>query len=208
MFPPRPKHRIRPAELPKYDRQGTWVAQRKFNGTRTVLHVLAEGKVAAWTRHNTPHKQWQLTDVVARQILDLDIEPGKEYWFDAELLHNKTTDQRYKNRLVLFDVLQAGRYLFGGPTLSERYALLQRICRSPKEMEPGAGIALAVSENVWLAETFTGDFADRFQDFIDMDEIEGLVLKNATSVIDNFGRKEYEVNWQLRCRKEHKNYIF
>jgi len=149
-----------------------------------------------------------LSDQVAQQILDLAIEPGKEYWFDAELLHRKTSDPQYKNRVVLFDVLQAGRYLFGSPNLLKRYELLQSICRSPEERESANGIALVVSENVWLAETFDRDFVPRFQDFIELDEIEGLVLKKKNSSLDNFGRKEYEVSWQLRCRKENKNYAF
>jgi ATP-dependent DNA ligase len=208
MYPPRPKHRIRPSELQKYENQRIWVVQRKFNGTRTVVHIDANGKVGTWTRYNTPHKQWQLSRDVSKQILGLNVEPGREYLFDAELLHSKTTDRKYKNRLVLFDLIQSGRYLFGSPTLIDRYHMLQSICGNPKELEPASGIALVVSENVWLAETYDKDFTARFQDFIDLDEIEGLVLKKKNSVIDNFGKKEYEVTWQLRCRKEHKNYIF
>ena len=123
MYPPRPKHKIRPSELPKYEAQGIYVVQRKFNGTRTTIHVDG-GKIATWTRHNTPHKQWDLTEDVANQIRSLQIKPDSEYWFDAELLNNKTMTPEYKNRLVLFDVLHAGRYLFGGPNVLKRYDLL------------------------------------------------------------------------------------
>jgi ATP-dependent DNA ligase len=204
MYPPRPKHKIRPSDLAKYEAQGIYVVQRKFNGTRTTIHVEG-GNITTWTRHNTPHKQWELTEDVANQIRSLNIKADSEYWFDAELLNNKTTTPHYKNRVVLFDVLHAGRYLFGKPNLLGRYDILSEICGHPQDLEP-QGIALRVTENIWLAETFHENFEERFKDFIEMDEIEGLVLKKAKSALDNFGVKEYEIGWQLRCRKEHKNY--
>jgi hypothetical protein len=219
MFPPRPKHRIRPADLARYERQGIYVAQRKFNGTRTLIHI-SDGKVAAWRPGKTPHLQWSITGPtgatgqtgvtgpIANQFLSLNLIPNAEYWFDGELLHNKTTDPNYKDRVVLFDVLQAGEYLFGKPDLLGRYDLLTQICRAPTTLEPFHGIALQATENIWLAETFGENFEDRYQDHIDTDEIEGLVLKKKKSCLDNFGNKKYEVSWQLRCRKEHKNYSF
>jgi hypothetical protein len=145
---------------------------------------------------------------ITDQILSLRLVAGKEYWLDGELLHSKTADVRYKNRIVLFDVLQAGNYLFGSPTLMGRYQMLQDICRFPQNLEPFEGIAISVTENVWLAETFDRDFARVWNQFINLSEIEGLVLKKPNSVLDTFGTKETEVGWQLRCRKEHKNYAF
>ena len=208
MFPPRPKHRIRPADLPKYEKQGIWVAQLKFNGTRSPINIKPTGEVVAWTRHGTPHKQWELSSDVADQLRSLGIQDGLEYWLDAELLNNKTTDPHYKNRLVLFDVLQAGHYLFGDPDLMGRHELLFNLCGRPTELEPKNGVALKVTENVWLAETFASNFTDHWESRIELDEIEGLVLKKKRSVLDDFGAKEYEVSWQLRCRKEHKSYSF
>ena len=208
MYPPRPKSRIRPAELTRYENQHGWVAQRKFNGTRTLIHVTPAMSVEAWRPGREPHLQWSLSPEMVKQVLSLRLEGGKEYWFDGELLNNKTSSPEYKNRIVFFDILQAGRYLFGSPDLMGRQKLLFDICGNPTKLEPARGIALAVTENLWLAETFTDHFVDRWNDFIDFDEIEGLVLKKPNSKIDNFGRKEYEVDWQLRCRKEHKNYSF
>lgn len=208
MFPPRPKFRIPPAQLPKYEKQGKWVVQRKFNGTRTLIHVTQQGGVEAWRPGKTPHKAWSITPEIASQFTELAIEPGSEYWFDGELLYSKTTDEHYKNRVVLFDILQAGRYLFGSPDLMGRQKLLLEICGNPTELESKHGIALAVRPNIWVAETWPNGFVDRYQDFIELDEIEGLVLKRANSKLDNFGNSLYEVAWQIRCRKEHKNYAF
>ena len=208
MFPPRPKNRIRPVELPRWEKKGGWVVQRKFNGTRTLIHILPNGKIEASRPGNEPHLQWTLSEAVQQQIRSLNLEGGLEYWLDGELMNNKTSDDQYKNKVILFDILQAGRYLFGRPVLMARQQMLAQICGNPVKLEPGRGIALEVTENIWLAQTFADHFADRWQDFIDFDEIEGLVLKRANSVINDFGNKLYEVDWQVRCRKEHKNYAF
>lgn len=208
MYPPRPKHRIRPAELPKFEAQGRWVVQRKYNGTRTLLHVTPERVVEAWTRHQTRHEQWTMSQDVVQQILSLRLIPGQEYWLDGELLHSKTKTPQYKNRIVLFDVLQAGHYLFGSPNLLGRYEILQQICGFPTKKEPFKGIALAVTDNIWLAETYYSNFVEIWNEYIDLPEIEGLVLKRPDSVLDTFGTRETEVSWQIRCRKEHKNYSF
>jgi hypothetical protein len=208
MYPPRPAYRIRHIELPLYEAKGIYVAQRKFDGTRTLLHVTPDLKVEAWRPGKQPHLQWSITQSIIDQVLSLKLQKGLEYWLDGELLNNKTSDPNYKNRIVLFDVLQVGRYLFGRPNLIGRQELLHDICRNPTQRESGHGIALSVTENLWLAETFSSNFAERWQEFIHLGEIEGLVLKKANSVLDNFGAKKYEVTWQLRCRRKEKGYDF
>lgn len=207
LYPPRPKGRMLPSELPGYDKTSKWVAQRKFNGTRTLVHVLGS-HVCLQSRHGESHKQFQLTPRLKEEILSLDLDKGLEYWLDGEILDAKTKNPNYKNKIVLFDILHQGHYLFGSPDLMARYEILKRICRNPEQKEPDLGLALKVTENIWLAETFSDKFTERFQDFIDSDEIEGLVLKKRNSVIDNIGAKEYEISWQIRCRKPHKNYTF
>lgn len=207
LFPPRPKGKISPSTVVRYERRG-WVAQRKFNGTHVVINVSSDGRVGILTRHGEKPKQFTLTADHAKQILSLNLEKNQEYWLQGELLNNKTTDPRYKEKIVLFDVLAAGEYLFGGPTLVERVKLLDSICGHPTELEPHNGIALRVSENIWMAETFTSDFEKRYKEALKYDEIEGLVLKNPNSTIDNTGQKEYDVTWMVRCRKVHKNYSF
>ncbi len=208
LFPPRPLSKILPARLPQYAK-APWLAQPKYNGTRNLIHVYPDGTVKAWMRQGEPHKQWEMSDEIKEQILSLELEKGQEYWFDSELLHNKTTTKHYKNRIVLFDVLWAGRYLFKRPSLQGRYDLLCRICGNPTKRETQNGIAISVSKNLWLAPMIQpADFQQAYNEFLHLDEIEGLVLKKANSSLDNFGRKYYEVGWQLRCRKPHKNYTF
>ena len=173
------------------------------------MHINCEqGTVECWERHGEPHRQWELNASVKDQILGLNYVHN-EYWLDGELLHNKTTDPHYKNRIVLYDVLFAGKYLYKGPTTEQRQELLFDLCHKPAEREAKHGIALVATENIWLAETFPAiEMCSEYQRHIDTDEIEGIVLKKRTAKIDNLGKKEYDVSWQVRCRKEHKNYSF
>jgi hypothetical protein len=212
VYPPRPKNRIHPNQLPKYEQTGKWVVQRKFKGTRNVICITADGKVHFWNRHKTEHKQWKPTPDIITQILALNIEPGKECWLDSELLHSKVsadTDPFLKNRIVLFDVLMVGGvYLLGRPNQMERLRLLGEICGYPTQLEPNHGIARRVSDNLWMAETYDRDFVQHFQEKINLPEIEGLVLRKKDSVLDSSGTKEYECDWLIRCRKPEGHYQF
>jgi hypothetical protein len=205
IYPPRPKGKINPPQLPTYQ-DGRWVVQRKFNDTRNGIAISADRSVVMYNRHGEIHKQFIPSEDILRQVLALNLEPGLEYWLDGGLLHAKTTDPTYKNRLILYDILYAGRYLFNTHTTLQRLQMLKEICRNPTHREPGRGIALMVSPNIWMAETFDVDFVPRYNDFLDMDEIEGLVLKKSGSFIDNMGTKQYEIPWQIRCRKPNANY--
>jgi ATP-dependent DNA ligase len=198
-----------PHQLPEYENTGQWVVQRKFNGTRTVIHISFDRKVEMFSRHGGPHKQFKPSKQLLSDIANLNIEPGKEYWLDGEVMDAKTTSPQYKDKVVLFDILFAGKLLFGKPTLMDRLAMLADICRHPTAKEPN-GIALMVTPNLWMAETFDSGFTARFKEMLERDEIEGLVLKKKESVIDNFGNAEYETNWLIRCRKPHSggNYTF
>ncbi|RDJ35103.1 MAG: hypothetical protein DWQ19_09725 [Crenarchaeota archaeon] len=204
VYPPRPEGKIAPNRLVAYEKTGRWVAQRKFNGTHIVLYV--HGDTVKLGHKGREPKQFRLTGNLKNEILNLNFDPNLKYWLDGELLDAKTKSPGYKGKIVLYDLIQAGKYFFGGPTLLGRLKLLNEICRQPQVKEPGLGIALAATENIWMAETFDHDFSERFKDFLSSDEIEGLVLKKKDSVIKNYGKKEYEVNWLIRCRKPTKNY--
>ena len=181
------------------------MVQRKFNGQRSPVHISSEGKVSLWGRLGGPHLLYEAPAYLLEEIQSLNLEPGKEYWLDGELLDGKTKNPLYKHKIILYDVLQAGRYLMG-VTLAARLELLKTICRFPQKREPNIGIALQVTPNIWMAETFTDNFTERFTEFLAYDEIEGVVLKKLNSALDNFGNTEYEIEWLIRCRKPHKNY--
>jgi len=208
LFPPHPNIRIPSNKLFEYEKSGKWVAQRKFNGTNIVINISRDRKIKIFTRHGTPPKLFSLTKNHIDQILSLDLEEDKEYWLNGELLDHKTKSQYYKKKIILFDVLHSGKYLINTPQ-QDRLLILEKICRSPKVLEQNK-LALYVTEDIWLAETWKDNFEFHYKEFLKSDEIEGLILRKLNSTIDNFGQKEYDVSWIVKCRKPHSggNYNF
>lgn len=209
LFPPHPNIRIPSNKLDYYEKSGEWIAQRKFNGTNVVIYVSHDRKIHILTRHGTPPKLFSLSQSHIDQILSLDLESGKDYWFNGELLDHKTKNPEYKKKIVLFDVLHAGRYLIKNPDQEKRLEILKKICRNPENLEKN-GLALEISKDIWLAESWRKDFKFHYEEFLDRDEIEGLVLRKLNSFISNFGQKEHDVSWIVKCRKPHSggNYNF
>lgn len=206
MYPPRPKGKIAPGKLGIYEKKGRHIAQRKFNGTNVVVHIPADRSVDGiymLNRRGETSKQFKLTTPYRKELLSLDLKPG-ECWLNGELLNNRSTshdDGQYKGRIVLYDILQMGRYFFSSPNTMGRIDLLDQVCRYPKSLEPNLGIALEVTENIWMAQTFTEGFSARYADFLEYKEIEGLVLKRRNATLGSYGRDPYEVTWMVRCRK-------
>jgi ATP-dependent DNA ligase len=211
MWPPRPEGSADPSTLDKYP---GWWAQRKFNGTRSLVFIDPDGNVHLRTRHQEEHKAYKLSyamDAALTALLDrgdgnVAFEAGKWQVFDAELMNNKTIG--VKDRMVLFDILVHNGSYLTGTTVRERYEILTYGLGMPDtiETETGRGIALQVNDNVWLAEVFEDTFADRFAELTDMDEVEGLVLKDPGGVLKPGVSEKNNSLWLVRVRKPHKNY--
>lgn len=205
LYPPRPKGKMTPNQLPQYEAKRTWVAQWKYNGTRSLFYVPADRKISGVlmiNRHGEFHKQFNPPKELFEQVLSLNLESGQDYWLDGELLNAKTITPYYKGKVVLYDVLHCGKYLYS-KTLKQRLEMLASICRNPKQMEPNSGIALQATEDIWMAPTFQNSFSDRFKQLVHLPEIEGLVLKLLDAFLDSSGQRMYETNSIIRCRKPH-----
>lgn len=207
IFPPRPKGAIPPTELAYYESLGVYCAQPKYNGSRSIIHITASGVVSIYSRHGRAHLNYQMPASIAEEILALPgLKKGVEVMLDGELL-SKTTAKDTKNKIVFFDILQYERYFFLSPDQKSRLEILSTICGNPSTLDPMRGMGYQISDNLLMAPTFTSGFKSEFEKNYG-DEVEGLVLRKNNSVIDNFGKKEYEINWLIRCRKPHKNYSF
>lgn len=195
---PRPKGRIRPEQLPAYEKTGNWIIQRKYNGHKNTIYISGDqvdfyNKGAKFLRYKMPEK-------LRKQFAALNLK-GK-CWLDGELLHPTV-----KDTVVLYDALQLdGKYLIG-KTQIERLNLLSEVCVNPQQL-CSSGVALQVSDNIWLAEWWDKDFACHFEEFLDLDLIEGLVLRRKKGRLMNMGHLPYETDDQIRCRKNSKKYRF
>lgn len=207
IYPPRPKSKIHPRQLAEEEAMGMWLWQRKFDGDRCIAVI--DGKtVHLGNRHNKWHSASKLPEL-RKELSALKLS-GLSY-LDGELLKNGT--------LVLFDVLQLSKYLIGVNQL-DRLDLLNQVCREPEDFCQ-EGVALKVSDNIWMADHGFNDFLLHFEEFCPYYShpesglkgkgeglIEGLVLRRSDSSLDNWGSNQYEVDWQVRCRTGKQNYRF
>lgn len=209
LYPPHPNIKIHSNKLSFYENTKKWICQRKFNGTNILIYISPSRDVNILTRHGTSPKLFSLTQSHKDQILSLNLEKGKDYWLNGELLDHKTKNPYYKSKIVFFDVLHAGRYLINNPNQNQRIKILENICNNPYKIEEN-GIALKVTQDIWMAQSWEDNFESHFNEFIDRDEIEGVVLRKKDSVISHFGQKEHDVSWIIKCRKPHSggNYNF
>lgn len=204
IFPPRPKGRMNPSDLPMYERTGQWLAQRKFNGCRNLIHILPSGKIECFAREGGPHDLFEFTETYSQEILKfLRIQPNTEYWLDSEVM-SKTKNAA--KEIVFYDVLHAGKYLFNSLNQMQRLDLLNEICGNPQEKIDK--LAYRISDHLWMAETFQDQFKERFQESLPNPQLEGLVLRKKKSVLDHYGNSYYEVGWMIRCRKPDGKYNF
>lgn len=213
MFPPRPDGSSRPEDIISYP---GWWAQRKFNGTRTLVFLDPNGTIHFRNRHQEPHRAYTVSQAMEDSWQDLrnrsGLQTSKWSVFDGELLHSKTPN--VKNRLVLFDLLvQDGSYLTKS-TYRDRYERLNALLGSPtkSEGETGRKLALRYNECLWLAENHTWTDARSamalFKDKTDLDEIEGLVLKDPGGTLSPGVSETNNSSWLVRVRKPHKNYRY
>lgn len=198
LFPPRPGGSIQPGDLDYYEKSGEWVVQPKFNESRILTHVLPTGEVVFWTRHKTrPAPSHFDSPTLSQEVKSrLNLIPGLEYWIDGGVMNR---EKGAGGELVFYDVLCVGKYLFLKLSQEERLKALDVICGSPRELNE-EGTALKVGDHLWMSTCFADGFHDRLKTLLEVNYVEGLMLRKKTSQLDNFGKKQYEASWMKRCR--------
>lgn len=195
VYPPRPKSKIKPDQLPFMESQGVYLWQPKFDGDRCVA-ALDDHKALLSNRHGRWHSPHTFPEIRS-ELLDLKVPNGTHY-LDGELIKHQG-----QAVLVLFDVLQWVKYLTG-KSQTERLEILDDLGGDPHESLP----VNRISDHLWVSHHGLSNFCDRFSDFIKNPLLEGLMLRLASSTLSNWGSCEYEVDWQIRCRRPNKNYRF
>jgi hypothetical protein len=227
-FPPHPDSRmkVRPDSVGRLEQEGGWLAQRKYNGWHSVIHVHKERNICnIWHRSSKPFTKYQMTPEMRECFFrGIQVDPSIEVVLNGELVHGQavsdiTGAQALRHTIALFDLLYLGKPLLT-EGFEERYNLLTGICGSPTTLEPkkrGLVVAEVGESKLWLAECFKDDFLYRFYEMYEHDdqgrdkfpEIEGLVCKKAKGSALKLGNVAYDVNWMMRVRKtKEKVYLF
>ena len=200
LWPPRPERAIPREMLGFYQKRG-WIAQAKMNGTCNVLAVAPDKSLKCMSRHQDEHKLWKPTEASSAAFEAL---PGKGWYvFVAELLHSKVEGLRDTN--FVHDVLvNDGEYLVG-KTFVERQNILRSLFLKGGEAETESHVV--VTPHTWLAKNRLANF-DAFYDSLDKVEHEGIVLKDPNAPLVLCSRQGANANWQVKSRRQHKNYSF
>ena len=197
IYPPRPKSKMLPTDLPYYESTDKWLAQRKFRGSNSVIYISSNREVTLGSRHGDKFARFVLDKKHKEEfITGLHLKSNCDYWFNGELMNK---DINATNEIILYDLLHAQRYLFGVKQV-DRLEMLSDICGKPKNL-CSSKIALEVTPKIWLAEVFFSSFAARFVESLPVQQLEGLVLRKKFATLDNYGQSEYTTNDLIRCRK-------
>jgi len=228
LYPSHPDSRFKlnvfafPDSLDRLEKEGGWLAQRKFNGWHSVIH-LQDGVSQIWNRHGVPFTKYELTDDMRQALANLPIDPKLEVILNGEFVHGQakskiTGEQAQKHTFALFDLLYCGKPLLT-QGFEERYNLLASLCGNPKTLEPkkrGLLVNKVGESQIWLAEIFRDEFMYRFYEMYEFDkvgndkypDIEGLMCKRVNGRL-KAGNVQYDVNWMMRVRKtKEKVYLF
>jgi len=196
LWPPRPETKVPRGALTFYEGR-KWVAQKKKNGTCTVIFTNGE-QVIFKTRHDDDHKMWQ----PQLEHIEFFRQNGGENdtWnvYVGELLHNKT--QHIKNHLYLFDqVVHDGEQLVN-MTFGQRHQLLRRLGGEFNDD------CYMISPIVSIAHCFTTGFVKLFDTLKAEDE--GIVLKDPNALLKPCYKGDSNAGWQVKSRLPHKNYSY
>jgi ATP-dependent DNA ligase len=111
----------------------------------------------------------------------------------------------FNHKLIIFDILvYNGDYLIGS-TFSERVNLLDNIygvTNSEKDY------LFSVTDNIYRVKSYNSDFSNIFNKFIQVDMLEGLVMKRSNSKLEIGLTESNNIRGQLKCRKPTLNYKY
>jgi hypothetical protein len=202
IYPPRPKNAIMSSDLDFWD-NNTLLAQPKLNGSNSVIFTNGE-KVIVMNRHNG-----RLTNVQVPMEEILSIYKGKGWMvLNAEYMNKSKSDENRKvfnHKFVVFDILVLNGDSLVGKTFEERVILLDQLYGTNNSDKP---YLYGISENIYRVKSYTSNFLELYNDLVEIDMIEGLVLKRKSARLEAGTSELNNVRSQIKCRKATKNYRY
>lgn len=210
LYPPRPEHKTTSDTLDTYD-NGEYIAMPKYNGSACM--VFTNGiDLHVYNRH----KQ-KLTN--CSQHIDFKgLGPTKKWFCYAGEYLNKgkygETDVKEKDKFVIWDILVwDGVYLIG-ETLTKRLELLETIHPCHRSVVTAEGLeqykhlCCTRLNGIYKAPAYTGNFYALYNEIVQTDLYEGLVLKKLNSKLSPGYNSANNTEWQIKARKQTRNYNF
>ena len=202
IFPPRPKNAIQSSDLDFWD-NNTLLAQPKLNGSNSVIFTNGE-KVIVMNRHNG-----RLTNVQVPMEEILSIYKGKGWMvLNAEYMNKSKSDEKrqvFNHKFVIFDILVLDGDSLVGKTFEERVILLDQLYGTKACEKP---YLYGISENIYRVKSYTSNFLELYNDLVEIDMIEGLVLKRKSARLEAGTSELNNTKSQIKCRKKCNSYRY
>jgi len=209
LYPPRPAHKISLKTISVYD-NGQYLAQPKLNGSNGMLFIDPNGQYQLWNRHN--EKMSNYNDKI--QFEKLHRGNG---WIilNGEVMNKSKKDANgkvFNHKFVIFDILVYNSEILVGWTYEKRAELLERLypCQQFRISDTGVEYDKYLCQtdvaDVYKAPNFMGGFAELYSEIIKTDMYEGLIFKRRNSPLQPLFREGNNSDWQIKIRKETKNY--
>lgn len=209
IYPPRADAVLKAAQLPQYG--DAWIAQPKYNGSCAVVFINGRNDCQLFNRHGE-----KLTLQIPLNYTALN-DSDKFMVLCGEYLNknkNGESGTPFNHKFIIWDILvHKGVYLVG-QTVEERLNLLYTLFGASRGLVHSEGFSffnhllLTNTDEILLAPTYMGDFLHLYNDIVQTDLYEGLVLKKKNAPLELGIREKNNTGWQMKVRKETKSYRF
>lgn len=215
-YPPRPEGKISPDQLTKYD-TGEYMAQPKYNGSCAALAMNENpASMQLFNRHAE-----KLT-LVKHDLIDFAAayrgqENNSWLYLCGELLNKNQrgeNGQPFNQKFIIWDILVFKSQYLTGTSFEWRQQLLEELypCNrmqiTANGLEQYDHLCCTGHTGIYRAPNYTHGFADLYTDITKTELYEGLVLKRRTAKLEYGFNEKNNTGWQIKCRKETKNYHF
>lgn len=202
IYPPRPKNAIPSDELDYWD-NNTLLAQAKMNGSNATIYTNGD-KVIVMNRHNE-----RLTNVQVPMEEILAIYKGTGWMvLNAEYMNKSKSDENrqvFNHKFVIFDILVLDNDYLVGSTFEQRVLLLDELYgKVPCEKD----YLWKISSNIYRVKSYSRDFLELYNSLVEIDMIEGLVLKRKGAKLERGNTENNNTKSQIKCRKKCNSYRY
>lgn len=218
IFPPRPTTAVPRNNTQIYADLG-WIAQLKFNDSRCLIKLCADGSIELWNRHGEMMRSYDIPENLQKQLNSLRDMIGSGYHLlDGGLLHNK--HKAIKNTIVIWDILVLSNNHLVHTTYKDRYDIIAGFTNQMIWKYGDMGFGTKVTKDIFIPDPIvpanweqTWEQIDKINyPFLNVDAagplLEGLVFKNPNGILD-FGFKEKNnSDWISRSRVSTGRHIF
>ena len=203
IYPPRPEYKITPNELKNYE--DDFLSQPKFNGSCCELYI-NDGDYRVFGRHR--NEDLNLFSLDKETVVSLNTDDGWLVLVGEYMNKNKKglDGKPWNHKFVIFDILvKDGEYLVG-TTFEERISILDEMYGTEDYNE--YMYKVDNHSDVYRVKTLYSDFKEIWDEIVKIDMLECLVLKKKDAKLQRGTVQKNNMNSQLKCRKETKNYLF